>query len=135
MSQIMAQGQDEVARDQPAYPGAAESIAAIHRLGFVQTVLTGNLRSAAEAKLRATGLDQYLDFSIGGYGCDARDRFSLPRVVADRYQASYGHDLEPARTVVIGDAPNDIACARFAGFRVVDPDGVVEAVTSLVQPA
>ncbi|MCA2214147.1 HAD family hydrolase [Jidongwangia harbinensis] len=158
MSQIMARGRAEVARVQPAYPGAADSITALHRHGFVQTVLTGNLRSAAEIKLQATGLDQYIDFSIGGYGSDARDRFSLPSVVANRYLVSYGHGLEPARTVVIGDAPNDIACARSAGFRVVvvthrasreelaeskpdaildslDPVAVVEAVTSLVQPA
>ncbi|MFC9664267.1 HAD hydrolase-like protein [Nocardia sp. NPDC127606] len=29
------------------------------------------------------------------------------------------YSLDPARTVIIGDAPNDIATARHAGFGVV----------------
>jgi phosphoglycolate phosphatase len=156
MKRIMVEGRDEFARVQPAYRGAVESIAALHRLGFVQTVLTGNLRSAAEIKLNANGLDEHLDLDIGGYGSDARDRFLLPGVVAQRYVAVYGDQLDPMRTVVIGDAPNDIACARHAGFRVavvahrasreelaghepdvildsLEPTAVVEAVESLVQ--
>jgi phosphoglycolate phosphatase-like HAD superfamily hydrolase len=56
---------------------------------------------------------------IGGYGSDERDRFQLPEVVARRYQSKYGVALLPHRTVVVGDAPNDIACARSAGFRAV----------------
>jgi len=54
LRQVMAEGRDELARDQAAYPGAAATIAALHEKGFVQTVLTGNLRSAAEVKLTVT---------------------------------------------------------------------------------
>ncbi|NLU78189.1 HAD family hydrolase [Micromonospora sp. HNM0581] len=115
---VMQEGRQELAEVQPPYPGAAASIAELHERGFVQTVLTGNLRSAAEVKLDVAGLDGFLDLRIGGFGSDARDRFQLPEVVAQRYSAIYGEPLDSARVIVIGDAPNDIACARHADFRV-----------------
>jgi phosphoglycolate phosphatase len=155
MRMIMVEGRDVVARVQPAYPGAAGSIAALSRAGFIQTVLTGNIRSAAEVKLEATGLDKYINFSIGGYGSDARDRLLLPSIVARRYEKALGYPLDPRSAVVIGDAPNDILTARHAGFGAVvvmhragrqeltehhpdvvlealEPDAVVEAVKSLI---
>ncbi|MET8147873.1 HAD family hydrolase [Actinoplanes sp. NPDC049668] len=118
LAEVMSEGWDELARVQPAYPGARESLEALHRAGFRQTVLTGNLRSAADIKLAAAGLRQYLDLEIGGFGSDARDRFALPAVIGRRFRAVYGHPLEPSSAVVIGDAPNDVACARHAGFHV-----------------
>jgi phosphoglycolate phosphatase len=155
---VMHEGRQELAEVQPPYPGAKASIAALHRGGFVQTVLTGNVRSAAEVKLAVSELDEFLDLRIGGFGSDARDRFELPAVVASRYSEVYGRQLDPARAVVIGDAPNDIACARHGGFRVVvvahragrdelaahhpdvildrlDPDEVLAAVGSLTSGA
>lgn len=155
LMQVMADGEAELARDQPAYPGAAKTIATLNKRGFVQTVLTGNLRCAAEVKLRITGLDAYLDLDIGAFGSDARERSDLPAVIAELYPARYGDALDPSRTVVIGDAPNDIACARHAGFHVIivthrtgreelaeyspdvivdalDPDTIATAVESLV---
>ncbi|WP_280267931.1 HAD family hydrolase [Nocardia wallacei] len=119
MARVMSDGEQELARDQPAYPGAADSMTSLHEHGFVQTVLTGNLRVAAEVKLRVSGLDRYLDQSIGAFGDDARDRFELPAVVMKRFAAKFGTALDANRTVVIGDAPNDIACARHAGFHVI----------------
>lgn len=116
---VMQEGRQELAEAQPPYLGAATSIDKLHRSGFVQTVLTGNLQSAAEVKLNVSGLDEFLDLRIGAFGSDARDRFQLPAVVAERYSKIYGRKLDPARTVVVGDAPNDIACARHAHFRVV----------------
>lgn len=119
LAKVMAEGEDELARDQPPYAGAAEALAALHHGGFIQTVLTGNLRFAAEIKLRVAGLDSHVDLSLGGFGSDARDRFELPSIIAQRYAARYGTSLDPDRTVVIGDAPNDIACARHAGFHAI----------------
>ncbi|WP_084161543.1 HAD family hydrolase [Nocardia sp. BMG51109] len=119
MARVMSEGERELARDQPAYPGAADSIAALHEHGLVQTVLTGNLRVAAEVKLRVSGLDRYLDLGIGAFGDDARNRFELPAVVIKRFAAQYGTTPDASRTVVVGDAPNDIACARHAGFHVI----------------
>ncbi|WP_040779980.1 HAD family hydrolase [Nocardia pneumoniae] len=119
LAQVMTEGEQEFVRDQPPYPGTADAISSLDEYGFVQTVLTGNLRAAAEFKLRVAGLDSHLDLDIGGFGSDARDRFELPAVVAKQFAARYGDALDAARTVVIGDAPNDIACARHAGFRVI----------------
>jgi phosphoglycolate phosphatase len=119
LAQVMSEGREELAREQPAYPGAADTIQALHQAGFVQTVLTGNLKHAAEVKLSTVGLEASLDLSIGGFGSDARDRFTLPEVIAERFLARYGQPLNPGRTVVIGDAPNDIACARHAGFNCI----------------
>lgn len=82
LAEVMAAGEQEMAREQPPYPGAAEAIESLDEHGFIQTVLTGNLRTAAEFKLRVAGLDARLNLDIG-------------------------------------DAPNDIACARHAGFRVI----------------
>ncbi|WP_433616948.1 HAD family hydrolase [Dactylosporangium sp. CA-139114] len=156
LADVMEAGRDELAQVQPLYPGVADSIAELHRRGFVQTVLTGNLRVAAEIKIQSLGLRGELDLEIGGYGSDERDRFRLPAVVARRYQSKYGAAVVPHRTVVVGDAPNDIACARSAGFRAVvvahrasreelssygpdavldalEPDLVVATIASLVQ--
>ncbi|MBO3744015.1 HAD family hydrolase [Actinoplanes sp. NEAU-H7] len=119
MAGVMSAGREELARVQPPYPGVAESIAVLHQHGFVQTVLTGNLRAAADIKIASLGLGSQIDLDIGAYGSDARDRFRLPAIVAHRYQEKYGVELTPDRTVVVGDAPNDIACARDAGWRVV----------------
>lgn len=119
LAQIMVEGREELRQDQPAYPGARETIRSLHEAGFVQTVLTGNLRSAAEVKLVTAGLDEAIDFGIGGYGSDARDRFDLPAVVERRFASAYGGPLNARSIVVIGDAPNDIACARYAGFHVI----------------
>ncbi|MGW5918623.1 HAD family hydrolase [Nocardia fluminea] len=116
---VMSHGEAELARDQPAYPGAARTIAALADHGYVQTALTGNLRVSAEYKLAVAGLDAHLDLDIGAFGSDARDRFDLPAFVADRFRAKFGYPLAPRRTVIIGDAPNDIATARHAGFGVV----------------
>ncbi|MET7769526.1 HAD family hydrolase [Nocardia sp. NPDC005366] len=152
---VMSRGEDELARDQPAYPGAADTITALAESGFVQTALTGNLRVAAEFKLRVAGLDSYLDLNIGGFGSDARDRFELPAVVSGRFSEKYGEAVDPTRTIIIGDAPNDIATARHAGFRVIavthrvtraelsqhspdsiidwlDPDTTVQAIESII---
>ncbi|MGV9613219.1 HAD family hydrolase [Nocardia xishanensis] len=116
---VMSNGAAELARDQAAYPGAATTIAALAEHGYVQTALTGNLRVSAQFKLAIVGLDSHLDLDIGAFGSDARDRFDLPAFVAHRFQAKYGRPIDPARTIIIGDAPNDIATARHAGFGVV----------------
>nr|WP_280222059.1 haloacid dehalogenase-like hydrolase [Nocardia neocaledoniensis] len=153
LMQVMREGEAELARDQAPYPGAIQTIAALAEHGYVQTALTGNLRVSAEFKLTVAGLDSHLDLDVGAFGSDARERFDLPAFVAHRYQAKYGNPIEPARAVIIGDAPNDIATARHAGFGVVavahrltseklrehspdavvdrlDPDEVLEAIRS-----
>ncbi len=119
LAAVMDEGRDELRRVQPPYPGAVESIIELSRRGFVQTVLTGNLRSAAEVKLATLGLKEELDLEIAGFGSDERDRLKLPDVIARRFESKFGRPLVPYQTIVVGDAPNDISCARHAGFWAV----------------
>jgi phosphoglycolate phosphatase-like HAD superfamily hydrolase len=103
-----------------ALPGAAAALEALHRTpGVVQSVLTGNIRSLAEEKLAAFGLDRYVDFDVGAYGADDVERSNLVakarREVAGRYRLLFG----PEDTVLVGDTPNDVAAGRTGGARVV----------------
>ncbi|MFF2555054.1 HAD family hydrolase [Nocardia sp. NPDC058058] len=119
LDDVAAEGESQSARDQHAYPGAADTLETLDAHGFVQTILTENPRSAAELALRAAGLDRHIDFDIGAFGSEAPDRFDLPAIVAERFKSKYGKPLAPAHTVVIGDAPHHIACARDARFGVI----------------
>jgi len=67
-------------------------------------------------KLRAAGLSGFLPGGQGGFGSDSEDRARLPEVARRRAgTASAPHPRD--RTVVIGDTPRDIACARGRGAR------------------
>ncbi|MFB7718318.1 HAD family hydrolase [Nocardia sp. NPDC056100] len=141
LDEVVTEEESEPEGDQPAYPGAADTLKILDAHGLVQTVLTETPRSAAEITLRAAGLDRHIDFDIGAFGSDARDRSDLPAVVATRFESKYGKPLSPARTVVIGDAPHHIAYARHARFGVIvvahrtlreelaqhSPDAIVDA--------
>src|SRR6266536_5278616 len=62
-----------------ALPGVEQALAAVQRRpGVVQSLLTGNLEANAVLKLGTFGLDRYIDFEVGAYGSDHRDR---PRLV------------------------------------------------------
>ncbi len=68
-----------------ALPGAAEALRELSRRDDVtQSVLTGNTRPSAEIKLRAFGLDRYLDFDIGAYGTDDDTRANLVAIARRR---------------------------------------------------
>src|SRR5258708_1062358 len=57
---------DELRSQGRALPGAREALEALaERDDVTQSVLTGNTRPSAEIKLRAFGLDRYLDLDIG----------------------------------------------------------------------
>jgi phosphoglycolate phosphatase len=77
-------------------------------------LLTGNLEPVARRKLASAGIGHYFAPGQGGFGSDAEDRAELPAVARGR---AGGWPRE--RTVVIGDTPRDIACARADGVRVV----------------
>jgi phosphoglycolate phosphatase len=81
-------------------------------------LLTGNFADAAEVKLAHFDLWRY--FRCGAFGEDAHDRNHLVPVALYRARGRGLPDHVDARhTVVIGDTPRDIACARAHGARVV----------------
>jgi phosphoglycolate phosphatase-like HAD superfamily hydrolase len=77
-------------------------------------LVTGNLEPIARMKLRAAGIGHYFPAGVGGFGSDSEDRCDLPGIARAR-----ANDHPRERTVVIGDTPRDIACARADGVRVV----------------
>jgi phosphoglycolate phosphatase len=97
-------------------PGVDEALDALagepetYRLALV----TGNLEPVARRKLASAGIGHYFAPGEGGFGSDAEDRAALPAVARCR---AGGWPRE--RTVVIGDTPRDIACARADRVRVI----------------
>jgi phosphoglycolate phosphatase len=77
-------------------------------------LLTGNLEPIARLKVSRAGLGHYFEPGQGGFGSDHEDRTELP-AIARRRAGNYPR----AKTVVIGDTPRDIACARADGVRCI----------------
>ena len=113
---------EEFAARGHALPGAVAALATVAALGAraaVQSVLTGNVRPVAEAKLAAFGLDGYLDLAIGAYGEEHEIRAELVHLARARAAAAYGRDFRGPATVLVGDTPLDVAAAAETGARSV----------------
>ena len=110
--------QDELKREGQLLPGATQAMAAVAELdGAVQSVLTGNSRPTAELKLRAFGLDGFVDFDIGGYGSEAYPKGTLLRVARQRAAEKHGVTFGEDATVYVADSPRDVDAARIGGAR------------------
>jgi len=83
----------------------------------VQTVLTGNSKPTAVLKLRAFGLDGFVDFDIGGYGSEAYPKGTLLRVARQRAAERHGVTFGEDATVYVADSPRDVDAARIGGAR------------------
>jgi phosphoglycolate phosphatase-like HAD superfamily hydrolase len=82
------------------------------------SLVTGNIEPIARLKLHAAGIADYFVAGQGGFGSDHEERTALPAIA--RARAGDGCEAYPReRTVVIGDTPLDIACARADGIRCV----------------
>lgn len=99
-------------------PGVTRLLARLDAMPWVaQSVLTGNIAPNALVKLRAVGLDHWLDLEVGAYGSDHEDRRELVPIALDRQRSLRGRKVEPNEVWVVGDTPNDLACARAGGAR------------------
>ncbi|MFF3276016.1 HAD family hydrolase [Streptomyces chrestomyceticus] len=96
-----------------ALDGAASILDALADRGLLQTVVTGNVRAAAEVKVAAFGLDHHLDLTVGAYGEDAEERAELVTIALKRA------DQQASEAVLVGDTPADVEAALTAGVRVV----------------
>ena len=136
-------GASEMAQRGRALPGAPETIAALARTGkVIQSVLTGNLRSVAETKLRTFGLDDELDLDVGAYGTDDDVRANLVPVARRRAAEKYQTDFPARATVLIGDTPSDVQAALDSGARIIavasgksTPDDLRRAGAAVVLPS
>ena len=100
----------------PGIPPLLEELAA--REDVLLSLVTGNFEPIARLKLRSAGLGSYFASGQGGFGSDSEDRTDLPGIARHRAGAGAA-PWPPRRTVVIGDTPRDIACARADGVRAV----------------
>jgi phosphoglycolate phosphatase len=96
-------------------PGVVELLDALAKRPDVELgLLTGNIEQGARLKLAAAGLGSI--FSVGGFGSDSEDRTGVARAALARSRDAGG---EVAATFVLGDTPEDIACARAVDAHAV----------------
>ena len=120
---------DDLSRTGQIMPGAPAALAAVQQEPrLVPTVVTGNLRGSAEIKLKALGLDEYLDLGIGGYSSDNSHRPALVRVAQQRAGTHHGYTFTRDTTVIIGDSLEDVRTGREGGAHVI---GVASGTTSV----
>jgi phosphoglycolate phosphatase-like HAD superfamily hydrolase len=81
-------------------------------------LVTGNFEPIARLKLRQAGIGQYFPPQQGAFGSDSEDRSALP-AIARRRAGRSGVPYPRAETIVVGDTPRDIACARADGVRCI----------------
>ena len=94
-------------------PKVPELLAAVQQeKNLVMGLLTGNCSQAAQLKLEAANLD---GFQIGVYGADHEDRRLLGPLALKKAKQELGWTLQGQHTLVVGDTPNDITCARHIG--------------------
>lgn len=94
-------------------PGATDFLEAAERSGAVLAILSGNETRIGWHKLRVAGLEGY--FVAGFFGGDAIERAELPSR-ALQWAVSQQYLSQGASVIVVGDTPNDIACARRYGL-------------------
>jgi len=114
---------DLVAATGRALPGAAAALTAIAalagRAGPRQSVLTGNVRALAAAKLAPLGLAPLLNLDVGAYGDEHEVRAELVHLARRRSAAAYGRRFDGEGTVLVGDTPLDVHAAKATGARAV----------------
>ena len=97
-------------------PGIVELLGELaeREADFRLSLVTGNLEPVARLKLARAGIGDHFEPGQGGFGSDHASRAELPPIARAR-----AGDWPRDRTVVIGDTPRDIACARADDVRVV----------------
>ena len=98
-------------------PGVAELLDWLSGVDRVRlSLVTGNFEPVARLKLSRAGLGHHFPAGQGGFGSDSEDRTDLPPI-ARRRAGNDGVSYPRERTIVIGDTPRDISCARVDGLR------------------
>jgi phosphoglycolate phosphatase-like HAD superfamily hydrolase len=73
-------------------------------------LLTGNIENGARLKLKQFSL--YEKFEIGAFGSDSANRLDLPEIAHKRANTHFQKPFVNSEIVIIGDAINDILCAK-----------------------
>jgi len=100
-------------------PGVRETLERLSQEPrYRSALLTGNIEPMAYLKMELVGLEKFFTLP-GAFGEESHDRRDLPAIAAERINEALQSTLRPHQFIVIGDTPNDIACARHFGARVV----------------
>jgi phosphoglycolate phosphatase-like HAD superfamily hydrolase len=103
-----------------ALPGAVEALTHFKADStLINSVLTGNIEPNARTKLAAFDLDQYVDFTVGGFGAESAVRSDLVPVAQAKAAERYHFDSAEDVTVLIGDTHRDIDAGLDGGARVI----------------
>jgi phosphoglycolate phosphatase len=105
---------DLSARVAPGIPELLDALGA-RPAEFRLSLVTGNLEPVARLKLERAGIGHHFPAGQGGFGSDHHARSELPPIARAR---AADPPWPRERTVVIGDTPRDIACARADRVRV-----------------
>ncbi|MDX9910894.1 MAG: HAD hydrolase-like protein [Phycisphaerales bacterium] len=113
------------ARGGGALPGTTQLVSALARSEDVTLgLLTGNFETTGRHKLRFCGFDD-AQFPVAAWGDDSPNR--LPHARPERHdlppvalaRAARLREVQPARSLIIGDTPHDVSCAKAHGLRVL----------------
>src|SRR6266446_2631110 len=100
-------------------PGVRDALEAVSQHSRYRcAVLTGNFETTARYKLNLVDLSDYFDLP-GAFGDHSFDRRDLPKLAAQRINSHLKVELQPSQFIIIGDTPDDIACARHFGARSI----------------
>lgn len=113
----LAARKDQLATEGMLLPGATDALKAVKKLkNVVQSVLTGSSRPNAAVKLRAFGLDKYLDLTIAGFaGSEPYPKGALLRATRLRAEEKYRVSFAERATVYIADSSRDVEAAKVGG--------------------
>ena len=111
---------DEIARPAQGRYGVMPGIESLlTRLraqgGWHVALLTGNYEGAARIKLRHFALDNFFEWGV--FGEESGDRRVLGQIALRRAREREIPEASCAAAIVIGDTPDDVACAQAAGAR------------------
>lgn len=105
------------ARPARAMPGMASLVQALRSTeGVTVGLLTGNFSETGRMKVASAGFEPEW-FDVNAFAEDGLTRRDLPPVARARHAERTGRAIPPERTVIVGDTPDDIDCARSNGCR------------------
>ncbi len=84
---------------------------------FALSIVTGNVKEAAQLKLSSTGLFRY--FPAGAYGDDADERWKLIGIAIRKSEEHYKVAFDLNNVFMIGDSVKDILAAKKNGVKSV----------------
>ena len=108
-------------------PGMRELLERLAERADVRcSLVTGNYEAVARLKLERAGIGHHFAPGQGGFGSDSECRNELPPIARAR---AGGYPRE--QTVLVGDTPLDITCARADSLRVLAVATGVHAASEL----